>query len=193
MTQLAAFDSPVATFLDEEVRAFKNYPMTCQSLQSLATFLRFDWNAPHEFREVFKARLFDYVGKLDIGGDERVVHEAGPVRQFAAAGVRLRRLGPVAARRRPARADEWADYRGVTVDLLRAFQVRRLEAMEHVAASLDGNPHTVKTPFVLPDLAGSRTRPTTWPRPCTSSSSSSGSCRWTSGRASGTPRPNAVC
>ena len=68
LTQLAAFDSPVATFLDEEVRRFKNYPMTCQNLQSLATFLKFDWNTPHRFREVFKARLFDYVGKLDVGG-----------------------------------------------------------------------------------------------------------------------------
>src|SRR5207302_1106450 len=68
LTQLAAFDSPVAAFLDEEVRRFKNYPMTCQNLQSLATFLRFDWNTPHKYREAFKARLFDYVGKLDVGG-----------------------------------------------------------------------------------------------------------------------------
>ncbi len=50
-------------------------------------------------------------------------------------------------------ADEWADYRGVSLDLLRAFQVRRLEALEHVAANIDGNPHAVKTPFVLPDLS----------------------------------------
>ena len=68
LTQLAAFDSPVATFLDEEVRRFKNYPMTCQNLQALAQYLKFDWNTPHRFREVFKARLFDYVGKLDMGG-----------------------------------------------------------------------------------------------------------------------------
>src|SRR5262249_19043199 len=34
-----------------------------------------------------------------------------------------------------------------------AFQVRRLEALEHVADSIQGNPNTQKTPFVLPDLA----------------------------------------
>ncbi len=68
LTQLAAFDSPVATFLDEEVRRFKNYPMTCQNLQALAQFMRFEWNTPHRFREIFKARLFDYLGKLDLGG-----------------------------------------------------------------------------------------------------------------------------
>ena len=37
--------------------------MTCQSLQSLATYLKFDWNTPHAFRDLFNARLFDYLGK----------------------------------------------------------------------------------------------------------------------------------
>ena len=65
LTQIAAFDSPIATYLDEEIRTFKNFPMTCQSLQSLATYLKFDWSKPHPFRERFKVRLFDYLGKLD--------------------------------------------------------------------------------------------------------------------------------
>ena len=68
LTQIAAFDSPIATFLDEEMRTFKNFPMTCQSLQSVAAYLRFDWNTPHRFRELFKARLFDYMGKLENDG-----------------------------------------------------------------------------------------------------------------------------
>src|SRR5207248_6578504 len=46
MTQLAAFDSPVATFLDQEIRELKNYPMVCQSLQAVAAFLRFKWAEP---------------------------------------------------------------------------------------------------------------------------------------------------
>ena len=41
----------------------------------------------------------------------------------------------------------------MTKDLLTAFQVRRLEALEHVTNSIYGNPNTQKTPFVLPDLA----------------------------------------
>src|SRR5262249_46547859 len=52
------------------------------------------------------------------------------------------------------KGDEFADFRGATKDLLTAFQVRRLEALEHVAGSIQGNPNTQKTPFVLPDLAG---------------------------------------
>ncbi|HVK07257.1 MAG TPA: AAA family ATPase, partial [Gemmataceae bacterium] len=54
---------------------------------------------------------------------------------------------------RPGLGDEFADFRGVTGDVLTAFEGRRLEAMEHVAASIPGNPNTQKTPFVLPDLA----------------------------------------
>ncbi|HEV7214909.1 MAG TPA: PD-(D/E)XK nuclease family protein, partial [Chloroflexota bacterium] len=64
VTQLAAFDSPVATFLDREIRELKNYPMLCQSLQAVAAYLRFDWNAGQAYREVFHTRLFDFWGKL---------------------------------------------------------------------------------------------------------------------------------
>ena len=40
--------------------------------------------------------------------------------------------------------DEFADYRGVTSDLLVAFQARRLEAVEHVAGRIRGNPYTTE-------------------------------------------------
>ena len=152
LTQVAAFDSPVASYLDEELRTFKNFPMTCQSLQSVAQYLKFDWNAPHRFRDLFKARLFDYLGKLDIDGTSEWYTKRSrfasslPLEYAYAAWGQL----PPA---RPGGHDEFADFRGVTVDLLAAFQVRRLEAVEHVAASAHGNPNTQKTPFVLPDLA----------------------------------------
>jgi hypothetical protein len=42
--------------------------LTCKSLQSVATFLKFDWDTPHSFQTMFKARLFDYLGKMDIDG-----------------------------------------------------------------------------------------------------------------------------
>src|SRR5262249_32604364 len=53
----------------------------------------------------------------------------------------------------PGKGDVFADFRAVTKDLLTAFQARRLEAMEHITNSMQGNPYTQKTPFVLPDLA----------------------------------------
>jgi hypothetical protein len=52
LTQIAAYDSPIASYLDEEIRTFKNFPMTCQSLQAVATYLKFDWSSPHDYREL---------------------------------------------------------------------------------------------------------------------------------------------
>lgn len=159
LTQFAGFDSPVATFLSEEVRASRNYPMTCQSLQSVATYLKFDWNAPHPFRERFRPRLFDYLGKLEIDGQtewytrrSRFGSDVPLEHAYAAWG----QLPPPV----PGRGDEFADYRGTTRDLLLAFQARRLEAVEHVAAHLTGDRDAEKTPFVLPDLAGFADRAT---------------------------------
>lgn len=152
LTQLAAFDSPIASHLNEEVREQKNYPMTCQSLQSVATYLKFDWNVPEKFREVFRARLFDYLGKLDVDGQSewytrrsRFSSSIPLEYAYAAWGV----LPPP----RPSAGDEFADYRGATRDQLLAFQARRLEAVEYIAGKLNGNPNTTKTPFVLPDIA----------------------------------------
>ena len=152
LTQIAAFDSPIASYLDEEMRTFKNFPMTCQSLQSVAQYLKFDWNTPHKFRELFKARLFDNIGKLDIDG----VSEWYTRRSRFASSVPLEYAYAAWSQLptpKPGKGDEFEDFRGATKDLLTAFQVRRLEALEHIANSIHGNPNTQKTPFVLPDLA----------------------------------------
>jgi hypothetical protein len=153
LTQIAAFDSPIASFLDEELRTFKNFPMTCQSLQSVAQYLKFDWNTPHKYRELFKARLFDNIGKLDIDGQSEWYTRRSrfassvPLEYAYAAWGQLPKPAP-------GKGDEFSDFRSVTTDLLTAFETRRLEAVEHVAGSVQGNPNTTKTPFVLPDLAG---------------------------------------
>jgi hypothetical protein len=152
LTQLAAYDSPIASFLDEEIRTFKNFPMTCQSLQSVATYLKFDWSKPHPFRELFKARMFDYLGKLDIDG----VSEWFTRRSRFSSSVPLEYAYAAwgeLPKPEKGKGDVFADFRAVTKDLLAAFQVRRLGALEHVASSIQANPNTQKTPFVLPDLA----------------------------------------
>lgn len=151
LTQIASFDSPIATYLDEEMRTFKNFPMTCQSLQSVATFLKFDWSTPHKFRELFRTRLFDNIGKLDIDGQSewytrRARFGSSVPLEYAYAG-----WGELP--KPTGTYDEFADYRCVTRDQVVAFQRRRLEAIEHVASRIPGNPYTTKTPYVLPDLA----------------------------------------
>jgi hypothetical protein len=152
LTQIAAYDSPIASYLAEEMRTFKNFPMTCQSLQSVAAFLKFDWTTPHNFRELFKARMFDYIGRLEIDG----VSEWFTRRSRFSSSVPLEYAYAAwgeLPKPEKGKGDLFAAFRAVTKDLLTAFQVRRLEALEHVANSTYGNPNTQKTPFVLPDLA----------------------------------------
>lgn len=159
VTQLAAYDSPVVTFLDQEIRELKNYPMVCQSLQAVAAFLGFDWNAGRPYRELFRERLFDFWRKRDAGagaeggqnlwymGRSRFSSQIPLEYAYAAWKELPERPGDAEARR------ALAPYRQATIELLRGFQARRLEAMEHVARDFRGNQQTTKTPFALPDLA----------------------------------------
>ncbi|MGI8916462.1 MAG: AAA domain-containing protein [Chloroflexota bacterium] len=151
VTQLAAFDSPVATFLDGEMRELKNYPMLCQSLQAVAAFLRFDWNAGQPYREIFRTRLFDFWGKLATADSPWYTNRARFSSQipleyaYAAWGA----LAPAPTKGK----DDSAPYRKVTIDLLRGFHARRLEALEHITHDFAGNRQTEKRTFDLPDLA----------------------------------------
>lgn len=156
VTQLAGFDSPVATFLDQEIRELKNYPMVCQSLQAVASFLKFDWNTPEPYRDVFRTRLFDYWSKFDgePGGRQESRWYTSRARfnsqiplEFAYAA-----WGEL-AHPAPGRPDEFAGYRAATPALLRGFQARRLEALAWVVQDFSGNRQTTKRPFALPDLA----------------------------------------
>ena len=153
VTQLAAFDSPLLSFLDQQVKDHKNYPMVCQSLQAVAAYLRFDWNAGTPYREIFRARLFDFWGKL---GDEdspqgwytnRARFNSQIPLEFAYAA--WGDLPPAV----DGRNDEMAPYRDVTPDLLVGFHARRLDAMECIAQDFAGNRQTTQSVFDLPDLA----------------------------------------
>ena len=156
MTQMAAFDSPIATFLAEEIRELKNYPMVSQSLQSVAKWLKFDWRRDRNYWALFRERMFDYTGKLDRadGTDEQPEWYIKRARfssqiplEFAYAA--WGKVDEV----RPGERDLYAPYRGVTIDLLTGFQQRRLEAMEWVARDFRGNKDSLKGTFDLPDLA----------------------------------------
>ncbi len=160
VTQIAAFDSPLTTFLDQEIRDQKNYPMVCQSLQAVAAFLKFDWNAGERYRDLFRARLFDFCGKLEapanpdaeipgIGGwyTSRARFNSQIPLEFVYAAWGDLPAAPVRGK------DDFAPYRAATPDLLRGFHGRRLEAMERIAHDFRGNKQTEKTAFDLPDLA----------------------------------------
>jgi hypothetical protein len=154
VTQLASFDSPLASFLEEEIRTQKNYPMTCQSLQQVAAYLGFDWNEGKEYRELFSERLFDFWGRLDL--DEHGERPWYTNRARFNSQIPLEYayaawddLPPPPQKKR----DDLQYFRFTTPELLSGFHARRLEAMEWVARDFKGNKQTVKTPFDLPDLA----------------------------------------
>ncbi|HEX5503477.1 MAG TPA: AAA domain-containing protein [Thermomicrobiales bacterium] len=152
LTQLAAYDSPIATFLDQEIRELKNYPLTCQSLQAVAAYRKFDWNAPAPYRDLFRARLFDFWGRLDRDDDTSAWYTSRarfssqiPLEYAYAAWGAL-------ADPAPGKRDDFAAYRQATPELLTGFHARRLEALEWVAHDFAGNRQTEKRTFALPDL-----------------------------------------
>ncbi len=157
VTQMAAFDSPVASHLDTQIREHRNYPMVCQSLQSVATFLKFDWNSGTPYRAMFRHRMFDYIGRLDSDapdGQGKVdwytsrsrFNSQIPLEYAYAAWNDLPE--PEAGEE-----DEFEAYRAVSTEHLVGFHARRLEAMEHIARDFPGNRQTTHTSFTIPDLA----------------------------------------
>lgn len=153
VTQLAAFDSPVATFLDEEIRRHRNYPMVCHSLQSLAIYRKFDWDAPRPFRKLFRKRMFDYVGRFDDA--ERPDGDSNPwfTRQARfSSGIPLE----YAYAAWGALDSPDPDYAAITPELIVEFETRRLEAIEKLSGDLPENKKTQQRAFDLPDLSSFR-------------------------------------
>ncbi|MFN8472609.1 MAG: AAA domain-containing protein [Anaerolineae bacterium] len=154
VTQIAAFDSPVVSYLDEEIRERRNYPMVCQSLQSVAAYLGFAWNEPLPYRKLFNTRLFDSQGKLELddGPTEgiwytrRARYNSQIPLEYAYGAWGELEPPPTG------KADDLAPYRATTTDLLVGFEGRRLDAMEYIAHHFKGNVLSLKNAFALPDL-----------------------------------------
>jgi hypothetical protein len=152
MTQLAAYDSPLVTFLDREIAELKNYPMVCQSMQSVAAYLGFDWNTPEPYRDMFRVRLFDFWGKLERNDEPSSWYTSRsrfnsqiPLEYAYAAWGDL----DVPAGADP---DDYTRFQGVSAEHITGFHARRLDALEHIAADFRGNKQTEKTAFRIPDL-----------------------------------------
>jgi hypothetical protein len=155
ITQIAAFDSPMVTFLEHEIRELRNYPMVCQSLHAVAAQRGFDWNQPEPYRRLFHTRMFDFWRKLEPDArDERDAWYTSRARfnsfipleyAYAAWGE----LGDP----EEADMDAYRRFHGVTAAQIAGFQRRRLEALEHVAKDFRGNKQTQKSAFHIPSLS----------------------------------------
>ena len=152
VTQPAAYDSPVHTFLEEEIRELKNYPLLCQNLHSLADFSkvfqqRFDWNETAPFKTIFREGIFDFWKNLS---DDEEKPDWFLGRSRFASQIPLEYA--YAAWDELPESPDFTRYRAATVENLAAFQARRLEACEFIAGDFRGNDKTFKSKFNLPDL-----------------------------------------
>ncbi|MFN8485376.1 MAG: AAA domain-containing protein [Anaerolineae bacterium] len=154
VTQIAAFDSPIVSYLDQEIRERRNFPMVCQSLQSVSAYLGFAWNEPLPYRKLFNTRLFDSQGKLELNDGPvegvwytRRARYNSQIPLEYAYGAWGELESPT-----PGRADDLAPYRATTTDSLVGFEERRLDAMEYIAHHFKGNRLSAKGAFALPDL-----------------------------------------
>lgn len=152
MTQIAAYDSPMATFLAEEIRQHKNYEPVCPSMQRIASLLRFNWTDPQtqeRYHEVFRESIFDSTGKLDDGTGyaRRSRHSSQIPLEYAYAA--WKELPAPSA----SKDDPYEAFRDVTKDQLLGFARRRLDAIEHIANDIKPSDIIRKASFSLPDLA----------------------------------------
>ena len=177
VTQMAAFDSPIATFLDDEIRERKNYPMFCQSLTAISQYLGFAWDETatggKDWRKLFRERLFDRGGKsvferVRMGDEDAMGNDSASTEEFYERRSRhssqipleyaYAAWGAVPPPIKPTKTDSFAPYRKATRENLVAFQRRRLDAVAHIAGDFEGNRLTEKSTFSLPDLATFRER-----------------------------------
>lgn len=156
-TSLAAFldpaatsESPLVTVLAHDVERTRDYPLLCQTVQSVASYLKFDWG---EYPRRFRERMFDAGRRLPAadGGD-------GPGEW---AQIRPRFSSDVPAEYAyaawgdlpdPDGDDPYRRYRGVTMADLEGLAERRLDALRHIAANLRPDPTMEKLPFPIPAL-----------------------------------------
>ena len=152
VTQIAAFNSPIISFLEEEVRDLKNYPMMCQSLHSISAFLKFNWRAGTNYREIFRFGMFDFWGHLDESvtpeGEQPWYTSKARFKSEIPLEYAYQAWGDLADPPED-KADPYKDFRKSTLELPSALKSAGLEAMEHIARNFKGNHLTTKTPFDL--------------------------------------------
>jgi hypothetical protein len=159
VTQPAAYDSPLVTELAGEIRERRNLPLIAQSLVRTSSFQGFDWNSPRPFRELFRARTFDFVRRLDGKGDEEGQWYTSRARFRS--GIPLEYAYGIWGKLeiRPSGSRETVEpFLAPSRDEFLAFVDRRLDALVFVAGKLEPNRDAGKTPFDLPDLGAFESR-----------------------------------
>lgn len=155
LTQLPAFDSPLVSFLSDEIRALKNYPLLAPSIYAVARFLGFDWDGNRELTSIFHSQIFDdtrpFANEEDTGTERwftgRARFSSEIPLEYAYAT-----WNPLATHPEGGETRKSSFHLAERDDLL-AFAERRLLALEAITADFNGNCRSYKTPFDLSEIA----------------------------------------
>jgi predicted RecB family nuclease len=158
--QPAAFESDNFSALADEVEHQRAFPILCQSLQAVSSYLGYPW--PGALRTQFQYRMFD---ALSIETSEQGAHLVPERSRFGSeipTEYAHRAWGldtgdqddPEAEPRR-----SWNRFSRPSIDQLTEFQGERLAALKFVAGRLRTNRQTTKSEFNLDVLSRLTFRP----------------------------------
>jgi hypothetical protein len=155
LMQRAAFDTGNISVVATEVERQWNLPMLCQSLQAVASFRGFDWNAERPLRTTFRHRFFDQLG-VETQDDQPL---------FAPKRSRFKSDIPIEYPFLVWKGDDpevlaksgFRAYGNPSAGDVEALEGRRLEALAYVVDLLRANAQTTKTDFDIGALMAAAT------------------------------------
>ena len=166
MSQSAGFDGTNLTVISDEVRNQRILPILCQSLQTVAPWFMFQWDA--DIRRTFRFRFFD-----DSMRDVRTPDDPPqfvPARSRFMSSIPSEYFQLAWNQLLPDESDpsdeslrqSWRLYGSPNADDIRALQEERLRAIETIRDGLNANRAISKIPFDLrsvTQVAKSQSRP----------------------------------
>lgn len=155
LMQRAAFDTGNVSVVATEVERQWNLPMLCQSLQAVASFRGFDWNAERPLRSMFRHRLFDQLG-VETQDDQPLF---SPKRSRFTSDIPIEYPFLVWKRDDPevVARQGFTAYGQPSAEDIEALESRRLDALAHVVDLLRANVQSTKTPFDISALLSAAT------------------------------------
>ena len=154
LTQRAAYETGNISVVADEVERQWNLPMLCQSLQAVATYRGFDWDAERPLRGPFRHRHFDQLGRFETDDDQPLY---APKRSRFKSDVPIEY--PFLAWSDAAtvelgdnRRSAFGKYKSPTLEDLKGLGAARLEALAFLVDKLRANAQTTKSDFDLAQL-----------------------------------------
>jgi hypothetical protein len=174
MTQSAALNQPIISFLADEVQDRGNIGRVCAPLHDVARWFKFDWqDEDYQYYALFRARMFDNRRTVAIDGKGEILHykdadgdkQAGKLRIESAS--RFHSQIPLeyayAAWHSLPESKEGSHvlepFRQVDLKMIKSFAAMRVKALAHIEGSFKNKARFLKkVPIHIPHLTQSDER-----------------------------------